>query len=89
MVPFCSVWRNFLYHKIFAFSILAKQCFISIEEVKKDVFRYGYINYTLYGNRVNLREEKNMQTSNADWITTKELAEIKGVSERAVMKKFY
>ena len=27
-----------------------------------------------------------MQTSNADWITTKELAEIKGVSERAVRK---
>lgn len=27
-----------------------------------------------------------MQTSNTDWITTKELAEIKGVSERAVRK---
>lgn len=27
-----------------------------------------------------------MQTSNADWITTKELAEIKGISERAVRK---
>ena len=41
------------------------------------MFRYGYIDYTLYDNRVNLREEKNMQTSNADWITTKELAKKK------------
>ncbi|MCD8024700.1 MAG: hypothetical protein LUE64_04125 [Candidatus Gastranaerophilales bacterium] len=27
-----------------------------------------------------------MQNSNTDWITTKELAEIKGISERAVRK---
>ena len=27
-----------------------------------------------------------MQNSNVDWITTKELAEIKGISERAVRK---
>ena len=27
-----------------------------------------------------------MQNSNVDWITTKELAEIKGVSERAIRK---
>lgn len=29
---------------------------------------------------------KIMQNSNVDWITTKELAEIKGISERAVRK---
>ena len=31
-------------------------------------------------------KEKNMQNFNTDWITTKELAEIKGISERAVRK---
>ncbi len=50
------------------------------------MFRYGYIDYTFEESRVNVCEEENMQTSNVDWITTKELAVIKGVSERAVRK---
>ena len=50
------------------------------------MFRYGYIDYTFEKSRVNVREEITMQNSNIDWITTKKLAEIKGVSERAVRK---
>ena len=41
---------------------------------------------TLFKKAELMCEEENMQTSNADWITTKEFAKIKGISERAVRK---
>lgn len=50
------------------------------------MFRYGYIDYTNLASRVNVWEEIFMQNSNDYWITTKELAQIKGISERAVRK---
>ena len=42
---------------------------------------------TLFWKRELMCERRKiMQNSNVDWITTKELAEIKGISERAVRK---
>ena len=59
---------------------------MDIEKVKIDMFLYRHIDYTFLRTGVNVWKELIMQNSNTDWITTKELAEIKGISERAVRK---
>ena len=66
------------YHKIFVFVGLKWHLLIC--------FDIDTLTTLFWKRELMCERRKIMQNLNVDWITTKELAEIKGISERAVRK---